>query len=109
VTESMDANQARWQQQKSQRLRLGDDLERPRPVDQNASFRSARAAGRAAEAFEKAGFTVSQTRSFFRTELQASREESLSDENVVAFLKLVIPIVESNGGTYDGFGGAIVT
>jgi hypothetical protein len=87
---------------------MGDALDQLRPVDQFAYFRSRKAAVKASEALEAAGFVVSQKRAGFRTSVIATRSEILDDESVDSFLNLVITIVESNGGSYDGFGGGVV-
>ena len=108
MVDSIATNQSRWQNQKAQRLQLGDALEVSRPVDQNAYFRSAKSAALVTQELESHGFAVTSTRSLFRTHLSATRDESLKDESVDAFLRLVVPLIESNGGTYDGFGGPVV-
>ena len=109
VADSVSNNLSMWAAQREQRRELGDVLTAPRPLDHVAYFRNAKSAAVAADAFEASGFAVSQKRSLFRVSLTATREEALDDENVEAFLRHVIAIVEGAGGTYDGFGGGVVT
>lgn len=95
-----------WTVQKQERLRLGDDLAAPRPVEHFAYFsRKARAAA-AADELSAAGFVVSTARTGLRTALCAERHEPLDDADVLRFLSEVIAVVESHGGEYDGWGAA---
>jgi hypothetical protein len=108
MANSVSDNLTQWVAQRDQRIQLGDALEQSRQIDHVAYFRSRNAAARAASTLESHGFSVSQARSGFRTAVSASRDDALTDASVAAFLNLIVPIVEENGGKYDGFGGGVV-
>lgn len=108
MANTLSENLTRWAAQRDQRVKLGDALGEPREIDHTAIFRNRSGASDAAALLEASGFRVALARSGFRTTLSASRNDSLTDESVAAFLGIVIPIVEQNGGKYDGFGGGVV-
>jgi hypothetical protein len=108
MSDPFSAQLSRWAVQREQRLQLNDDLEQPRQVDHAAVFRKKAAAAAVAASFEAAGYVVSVRSGFLRTTVEASRVETLTDENVARFLRETVDIAEASGGEYDGFGGSII-
>jgi len=108
VTDSLSANLAKWAIQKEQRLGMGDVLAKPRSIDHAAFFRHRRDFVQACRDLEAIGFTTAVESKRFQNSISATRDEALDDENVINFLSVVIKIVESNRGIYDGFGGDVV-
>lgn len=96
-----------WSLQRSARLRGGDNLAAPRPVEHFAFFGRKKNALAAADALVGLGYNVSAARVLLKTSLCAIRLETLDDRNVHKFLDEVIAVVESHSGKYDGFGADI--
>src|SRR5665811_988162 len=91
------------EQQMSQRRSMGDNLQIAREVDHNAYFRKKPAAIAAGTALAALGYTFVVRRSRFKWDLGAHKSESLDGDNPNRFTDEVTKIVESNGGTYDGW------
>lgn len=108
MTNALAQHLDHWAAQRDQRLQIGDDLSKPRPIDHLAYFRSRSAARAAARDFESAGFTVSTRLGLVRSSVEATRIDPLSDADVARFLGEVVPIIAAHGGAYDGFGGTVV-
>ena len=96
-----------WPAQRDQRAELNDALSAPRAVEHFAYFKRRGNAETAAQELSSAGFAVALGRRGFKTALQATRDESLGDDEVARFLQEAISIVERNGGEYDGWGAAV--
>ena len=105
---TVDQQLANWREQKKQRVSLGDVLDEPRDLDHFMVFRSKRAASDAAQALREAGFQVELIPGFLRTTVQATRADSLTDDEVELLLCEVVAIATAHRGQYDGFGGAVV-
>ncbi|PZQ88080.1 MAG: hypothetical protein DI534_11425 [Leifsonia xyli] len=108
MKEALSEQLSKWAEQRAQRLQLGDDLEQAREVDHAVVFRTKSHAAAAARSFEAAGFAVVVHSRLWKTTVEASRSETLTEENVARFLGEALGIAEANGGAYDGFGGMIV-
>lgn len=107
---TLDEQLALWPQQIPAREELGERFTEPRPVDHFAYFRRKSDAAAAASALQELGFAVTVNKSgMFKSALQATRSEPLTDESVRAFLSAVIAAVEAAGGEYDGWGAPVVT
>lgn len=96
-----------WPAQRDQRDELNDVLSTPRAVEHFAYFKRRGNAEAAADELAAAGFTVGLGRRGFKTVLQATRSESLGDDEVAQFLREAISIVERNGGDYEGWGASV--
>ena len=105
---ALAVEEQRWYEQRAQREQLGDDLNAPRQIDHFAYFTRRSAAEAAAEEFRQAGFAVRTSRHRLRVVLEASRNEALSDLDVLRFMDEVLDIVLRHRGRYDGWGGAVV-
>lgn len=103
-TERFEQEYADWAPQREQRIELGDDLAAARPVEHFAYFGRKAHAEDAASTLRAAGFEVETARQGFKVALQATRAQSLGDEEVAAFLGEVIGVVENARGSYDGWG-----
>jgi hypothetical protein len=108
MTESLDKMMDLWAGQRSQRERIGDRLDQVRAIDHVIYFRSSKKSRRAAESLTSRGFAVSVVPSLFRTRVEATRTDALTDSEVARFLGEILAIVESHGGRYDGFGGPVI-
>jgi hypothetical protein len=97
------------EQQLNQRRAMNDQLHSPREIDQFAYFRKKAAAEAVAELLRADGYTVELRRKGFTTALAAHTQSAVDPASVTAFVTKVFDIVESNGGEYDGWGGAVVT
>src|ERR1700759_5339578 len=93
-----------WSAQREERLSMGDDLTRARPVEHFVYFKRKKHALNAANALVERGFDVSTDRDRLKAVVCATRPEDLTDENIQRFLGEVIGTVESHGGDYDGWG-----
>lgn len=107
-TSTIDEQLSEWTAQRDVRIEHDDDLTASRSVEHFASFRRRAAAETAAEALQAAGFEVVIGRRAFKTMLEATRAETLGDGDVEAFLTVVVGVIESSGGDYDGWGALIV-
>jgi hypothetical protein len=94
--------------QMEQRRALGDRLDRPRFVDHAAVFRSAAQAEAAAEDLRALGYTAAVKKGLFRTSLEASRAGRLDGTEPERFVTEVFGVVDRHGGTYDGWGAAVI-
>ncbi|MFV0634442.1 ribonuclease E inhibitor RraB [Demequina sp.] len=103
-TERFNQEYAGWAPLREQRIELGDNLAAARPVEHFAYFGRKAHAKEAEAALRAAGFEVETARQGFKVALQATRPQSLSDEEVAAFLAEVIGVVEHARGSYDGWG-----
>ncbi|WP_217180329.1 ribonuclease E inhibitor RraB [Streptomyces sp. AC495_CC817] len=104
----LDLQLANWAAQKEQRLTIGDALDQPRELDHTLVFRKRARAVAAAHTLDAVGYRTSIRSRFLRSTVEATRVDTLADENVVRFLTEVAGIAAEHGGQYDGFGGSIV-
>ena len=105
---NIDQHLSNWGEQKQQRLRLGDVLDEPRDLDHFFVFRRRSAVAAATKSLEAAGFRVTVMPGLLRTTVQATRANSLGEDEVTRALREVVGIANAHGGKYDGFGGEIV-
>ena len=108
MSDALSVHLRDWDAQRAKRIELGDDLAAQRMIDHAVVFRRKRSARSAAAAFEAKGFTVVLIPGLFRTTVEASRVDSLTEASVASILSEAIEIADAYGGLYDGFGGTIV-
>ena len=93
-----------------QNLGMGDRVHEPRPIDHLAGFRSRRAAEAAGEELVDAGYRVDGLRRRFLTVwLEFSAVTAVDHDSAAAVTREVVGIVSRHGGTYDGWGGHVLT
>jgi hypothetical protein len=87
----------------------GDQVDRPRPIDHLAGFRSRSAAVAAGEELTAAGYRVDGLyRRFLTVWLEFSAMTAVDHGTAAAFTREVVGIVDRHGGRYDGWGGFLV-
>ena len=96
-------------QQIDARLEGGDKITEPREVEHFAYFKRFSHAKAAASDLTAAGYTVGLNRRFTQTALQAVHVTPVDLETANAFTTQLETVVESHHGTYDGWGGTIVS
>jgi regulator of RNase E activity RraB len=96
-----------WPTQREQRDQVRDVLAAARPIEHFAYFDQESVAQIVATELRDAGFVVGIGQDGPSTLVKATRDESLTDDNVAAFLAQVIGLVERHGGRYDGWGGPV--
>lgn len=104
----LDAHLQHAAEQLDRRLRNGDQIDVPRPIDHFAIFARRRWAKRAARELVAAGFEIQIDRLGLRHVLTASHRATVDTASSTAFLTLVIGAVERAGGSYDGWRARIV-
>ncbi len=93
-----------------QNLSIGDRVHEPRPIDHLAGFRSRKAADAAAQELVAAGYRIDGLRRRFLTVwLEFSTITAVDHATAAAFIREVVGIVNRHGGTYDGWGGFVMT
>lgn len=92
----------------TQRVEMGDRAEVPREVDHVAFFKSKDQAAQAARELEQAGFTITDTRRrLLRIVVEFKRVDAVDHATAATFTRQVVPIIESHGGSYDGWGAML--
>lgn len=87
---------------------MGDRSESPREVDHFAVFRRQSAARAAARELESRGYRTTYRRRLLTVEV-ATRHESAVDQRAAAnFTREVFGVIATHGGTYDGWGAALL-
>jgi hypothetical protein len=87
----------------------GDQVQRPRPIDHLAGFRTRTGAIAAGEELTAAGYRVDGLyRRFLTVWLEFSAMTAVDHVTAAAFTREVVAIVERNGGRYDGWSGFLV-
>ena len=93
-----------------QNLAIGDRVHEPRPIDHLAGFRTRRAAEAAGQELEAAGYRIDGLRRrFLVVWLEFSAITAVDHGSAAAFTREVVGIVNRHGGTYDGWGGFVLT
>ena len=93
-----------------ERLGLGDRVHEPRPIDHLAGFRTRKAAEAAGEELVAAGYRIDGLRRRFLTVwLEFSAITAVDHDSAAAFTREVVAVVNRHGGTYDGWGGFVLT
>jgi regulator of RNase E activity RraB len=96
-------------EQFSQRIKMRDDVDRPREVEHFANFAAIKEAHGAARELEQLGYTVKVTRRMlFRGQLRATRQSTVDIETADAMVEEVFGVVESNRGDYDGWAAPVI-
>ncbi|NQX12818.1 ribonuclease E inhibitor RraB [Microbacteriaceae bacterium VKM Ac-2855] len=94
--------------QLDRRLRNGDQIDVPRPIDHFAVFPRRALARRAARDLVAAGYVIRIDRLRLRSVLTASHRSPVDAASSTAFIILVVGAVEAAGGDYDGWRARIV-
>ncbi|NQX26936.1 ribonuclease E inhibitor RraB [Microbacteriaceae bacterium VKM Ac-2854] len=95
-------------EQRDRRLRNGDQIDEPRPIDHFAVFARRSAAKKAARELVAKGYEIRIERLRFRHVLTASHRSTVDEQTTTAFLTLVVEAVERAGGDYDGWRARII-
>lgn len=95
-------------EQRDRRLRNGDQIDEPRPIDHFAIFSRRAAAKRAARELVAHGYEIRIERLRLRHVLTASHRATVDEESSTAFITLVVEAVERAGGDYDGWRARII-
>lgn len=96
-------------EQSSQRIKMGDQLERPREVEHFAYFAKRAGALAAAAELDDDGFrTTIGKRGFGTYSLEARTESDVELETSDAFVERMHELIERHGGIYDGWGGPVM-
>lgn len=93
-----------------QNLSIGDRVHEARQIDHLAGFRSRAAAAAAARDLEAAGYRIDGIRRRLLTVWVAfSKETAVDHGSAAAFTREVIGVLDRHDGSYDGWGGFVVT
>jgi regulator of RNase E activity RraB len=107
--QSLELMRALDAEQDTQRLKLGDSLSTPRPIDHFLYFRSKADADRAALELIDQGFATAVSRKGFRDWLlEAKNESDVELETVDALSDWMFAFAQRHDGIYDGWGAPIV-
>ena len=87
---------------------MGDRPEMPREVDHVAVFRRKTAAQAAARELEARGYRTSYRRRLLTVEVTAHRLSAVDQQAAATFTRDVFSVIRSHGGTYDGWGAALL-
>lgn len=107
--QSLESLRAMDAEQDTQRLKMGDSLSTPRPIDHFLYFRS-RAEAESAEAeLLDQGFRTTVTRKGFRDWLlEAQNESDVELETIDALSDWMFAFAGRHGGIYDGWGAPVI-
>ncbi len=96
-------------EQFSQRIKMRDDVDRPREVEHFANFAAIKEAQHAARQLGDLGYAVTVTRRMiFRATMRATKTSTVDIEAADAMVEEVFGIVEANHGDYDGWGAPVI-
>ena len=107
--QSLELMRALDAEQDTQRLKMGDSLSTPRPIDHFLYFRSKADADKAAVALIDQGFKTSISRKGFHDWLLEARNESdVELETVDALSDWMFAFAQTHDGIYDGWGAPVI-
>lgn len=104
---TLDALLAMNSEQLAQRVKMGDHLERARPIEHFAYFGGGTQARAAATELRDDGFDVDVRRTWFTWHLTARTESSLEPDTAEGFVLRMFDLIRRHGGDYDGWGGPL--
>jgi regulator of RNase E activity RraB len=107
--QSLELMRALDAEQDTQRLKMGDSLSTPRPIDHFLYFRSKGDADRAALELIDQGFTTLVTRKGFHDwQLEAQNESDVELDTVDALSDWMFAFAGRHDGIYDGWGAPVI-
>ena len=107
--QSLELMRALDAEQDTQRLKMGDSLSTPRPVDHFLYFRSKAEADAAATELLDQGFRTKVSRKGFHDWLlEAQNESDVELETVDALSDWMFAFAGRHGGIYDGWGAPVI-
>jgi Regulator of ribonuclease activity B len=109
VPNDLDDQLAKTAAQIEERIRAGDKLRVPRPIDHLAYFHLKRDAIAAAGALKNLGYEPSVRRRRLRVVLHAVRTNKVDADTAASFVREVFDVVAENHGDYEGWGAIVAT
>lgn len=106
--QTMDAQLRLTAELLERREGMGDRAEAPREVDHFAFFRRNSAAQAAARELESQGYRTTCRRRLLSVELAAHHVTAVDQQAAERFTRDVFDVIANHGGTYDGWGAALV-
>ena len=107
--QSLELMRALDAEQDTQRLKMGDSLSTPRPIDHFLYFRSKAEADKAALELIDQGFKTTISRKGFHDWLlEAQNESDVELDTVDALSDWMFAFAKSHDGIYDGWGAPVI-